>query len=162
MSPSSPQETPSPTTTTCRPWWRRWRPRTGARTSTTATWREAGAGRSTRPRRSPWTRSGAGSGTWWCCRSTAPGPPTQRMTSAFRRYRDSLGVFKSLRSSILRYCAKVPPLDALVAAILTNNPATKIQFYLSWGRPGGEPNLCRTMPQFCSYEAYQVDVILTL
>ena len=45
---------------------------------------------------------------------------------------------------------------------MTNNPATKIQFYLSWGRPGGEPNLCRTMPQFCSYDSYQVDTVLEL
>ena len=50
----------------------------------------------------------------------------------------------------------VPYLDTLVEAIKENNPDTALQFYLTWGRPGGEPALCETMSQFCSYETYQV------
>ena len=50
----------------------------------------------------------------------------------------------------------VPYLDQLVAAVMENNPDSKIQLYLTWGRPGGEPELCQTMSQFCSYETYQV------
>ena len=50
----------------------------------------------------------------------------------------------------------LPYLDQLVAAVMENNPETVIQFYLTWGRPGGETELCKTMPQFCSYVSYQV------
>ena len=50
----------------------------------------------------------------------------------------------------------VPYLDQLVAAVKENNPDSAIQLYLTWARPGGEPELCQTMSQFCSYETYQV------
>ena len=40
--------------------------------------------------------------------------------------------------------------------IRENNPATVLQFYLTWGRPYGEQQLCQTMEQFCSYETMQV------
>ena len=43
-------------------------------------------------------------------------------------------------------------------AIRDNNPATLLQFYLTWGRPYGEQQLCQTMQQFCSYETMQVSV----
>jgi len=49
----------------------------------------------------------------------------------------------------------VPYLDQLVNHILTNNPATTIQFYLTWGRPYGEAELCKQEDQFCSYETMQ-------
>jgi len=49
----------------------------------------------------------------------------------------------------------VPYLDQLVKAIRDNNPATLLQFYLTWGRPYGELQLCQTMQQFCSYETMQ-------
>ena len=40
-------------------------------------------------------------------------------------------------------------------AIRENNPATMLQFYLTWGRPYGEEELCQSMEQFCSYERMQ-------
>jgi len=49
----------------------------------------------------------------------------------------------------------VPYLDELVTHILTNNPDTIIQFYLTWGRPFGEADLCKDQDQFCSYETMQ-------
>jgi len=49
----------------------------------------------------------------------------------------------------------VPYLDELVTHILTNNPETIIQFYLTWGRPYGESTLCKEQEQFCSYETMQ-------
>ena len=56
----------------------------------------------------------------------------------------------------------VPYLDELVTAVMENNPNSAIQFYLTWGRPGGEPELCKTMSQFCSYETYQVITLALL
>eukprot|EP00090_Calanus_glacialis_P004315 TRINITY_DN13209_c0_g1_i1.p1 TRINITY_DN13209_c0_g1~~TRINITY_DN13209_c0_g1_i1.p1 ORF type:complete len:235 (-),score=45.13 TRINITY_DN13209_c0_g1_i1:35-646(-) len=49
----------------------------------------------------------------------------------------------------------VPYLDELVNHILANNPATIIQFYLTWGRPFGEADLCKEQSQFCTYEEMQ-------
>ena len=50
----------------------------------------------------------------------------------------------------------VPYLDILVQEILSNNPATKIQFYLTWGHPRGEEEECdEGMSQFCDYSAMQ-------
>ena len=45
--------------------------------------------------------------------------------------------------------------DQLVTAIRDNNPDSMIQFYLTWGRPYGEQELCQTMQQFCTYESMQ-------
>ena len=51
----------------------------------------------------------------------------------------------------------VPYLDILVQEILSNNPETKIQFYLTWGHPHGEAEECdEGMSQFCDYSAMQV------
>ena len=48
-------------------------------------------------------------------------------------------------------------LDILVQEILSNNPETKIQFYLTWGHPHGEAEECdEGMSQFCDYSAMQV------
>jgi len=49
----------------------------------------------------------------------------------------------------------VPYLDELVSLILANNPATLIQFYLTWGRPYGHAELCKEQEQFCAYETMQ-------
>jgi len=49
----------------------------------------------------------------------------------------------------------IPYLDILVDHILTNNPETMVQFYLSWGRPYGEDSLCGEQEQFCQYETMQ-------
>jgi len=44
-----------------------------------------------------------------------------------------------------------PYLEILVERIRANNPDTIIQFYLTWGRPYGESNLCKTQSQYCTY-----------
>jgi len=49
----------------------------------------------------------------------------------------------------------VPYLDQLVTAIRDNKADTMLQFYLTWGRPYGEQELCQTMTQFCTYESMQ-------
>jgi len=49
----------------------------------------------------------------------------------------------------------MPYLNLLVEHIIANNPNTVIQFYLTWGRPHGESDLCQTQAQFCSYETMQ-------
>ena len=49
-----------------------------------------------------------------------------------------------------------PYLDILLEQILANNPETRIQFYLTWGRPHGENHLCKEQEQFCAYETMQV------
>ena len=52
----------------------------------------------------------------------------------------------------------VPFLDQLVEMILTNNPDTIIQFYLTWGGDWLQgSDLCAEQPQFCSYEPMQVN-----
>ena len=49
-----------------------------------------------------------------------------------------------------------PYLDILVQEILSNNPKTRIQFYLTWGHPHGEAEECgQGMSQFCDYSAMQ-------
>jgi len=50
----------------------------------------------------------------------------------------------------------VPFLDQLVQMILTNNPDTIIQFYLTWGGDWLQgSDLCAEQSQFCSYEPMQ-------
>ena len=49
----------------------------------------------------------------------------------------------------------VPYLTILVHEILTANPDTAIQLYLTWGRPHGEAGECSTQPQFCQYSTMQ-------
>ena len=56
----------------------------------------------------------------------------------------------------------VPFLDQLVEMILTNNPDTLIQFYLTWGGDWLQgSDLCAQQSQFCSYEPMQVLGILS-
>ena len=61
------------------------------------------------------------------------------------------------RENLLSNTLTIPcTADQLVQVIRQNNPATVLQFYLTWGRPYGEQQLCQTMQQFCSYETMQV------
>merc|ERR1719481_70533 len=48
-----------------------------------------------------------------------------------------------------------PYLDVLEGIIRSNNPKTRLQFYLSWGRPHGLDSQCPNYPDFCQFETMQ-------